>query len=139
MSQVKVIGGFSICHQCHLPSSSRDFVLNVCITKGVAGLPCITLDLHEKEERELHGGKIKRWKVSVMPRRADPTSIRNEGIRGWDGFAECVVGDILLHVSGDSEAEIQAANQPGFHLQVSLNPPCKPRNYIKSSRWNGIF
>lgn len=103
------------------------------LLKGFQGFPVLHLIFTRRKSRN--------YTVSLMPWRADLTSIRNEGIRGWDGFAECVVGDILLHVSGDSGADFPhtAANQPGFHVQVRLNPPCKPRNYIKSSRWNGIF
>lgn len=86
-------------------SSSIVFVLNVCITKGVSGVPFNTLDIFQRSQNrndmveKLRDGRFLR---SLMPRRADPTSsIWNEGIRGWVGFAECVVGDILLCVSGD--------------------------------------
>lgn len=88
-------------------------------------------------------GKLRdrRCLCSLMPQRADLTSsIWNEGIRGRVGFAECVVGDIQLYVSGDCEADFcLPANQPGFPVQVRLNPRRKPRNYIKGSRWMEYF
>lgn len=88
-------------------------------------------------------GKLRdgRCLCSLMPQRADLTSsIWNEGIRGRVGFAECVVGDIQLYISGDCEADFcLPANQPGFPLQVRLIPRHKPRNYIKGSRWMDYF